>query len=254
MDTGLACGAVAVPLFVVGWRRAKRRSCVADLYIVVGEVGRYRASMDPDETIAHALNTLCERSPVIAQLIAKHGPYAPRPAASPDVFGALARAIIYQQLAGKAAASIHGRFQALMGDDGVCPAAVLGLDPEIIRSAGLSRAKRDAVVDLARHAQEGLLDLEVLQAMSDEVLIRTLCRVRGIGPWTAQMFMLFELGRLDVWPTGDLAVRKGFGLAFGHDAPPTAKALEPLGDPFVPYRSIVAWYCWRVLDTSTPKR
>ncbi|MGC6491287.1 MAG: DNA-3-methyladenine glycosylase family protein, partial [Myxococcota bacterium] len=132
--------------------------------------------------------------------------------------------------------------------------AVLATDPDAIRAAGLSRAKRDAVVDLARHAQTGHLDLTALDAMEDEALIRHLCAVRGIGPWTAQMFMMFELGRLDVWPTGDLAVRKGFGLAFGHPEAPTARALAPLGDPFRPYRSIVAWYCWRVVDTQTPSR
>ena len=99
---------------------------------------------------------------------------------------------------------------------------------------------------------DGLLDLSTLDALDDDTLTRRLCRVRGIGPWTAQMFLIFELGRLDVWPTGDLAVRKGFGQAFGHDDAPTARELKPMGDPFKPYRSMVAWYCWRVLDTAAP--
>ena len=122
----------------------------------------------------------------------------------------------------------------------------------MIRSAGLSRAKRDAIVDLTRHALDGLLDLATLDQLDDEALTRRLCQVRGIGPWTAQMFLLFELGRLDVWPTGDLAVRKGFGQMFGHDTPPTPRALRDAGEPFRPWRSIVAWYCWRLLDTPTP--
>ncbi|HCH66452.1 MAG: hypothetical protein CL927_07545 [Deltaproteobacteria bacterium] len=208
---------------------------------------------DPEQWISQALEALAQRSEVLAALIQQHGPYRPRRAAQPDVFGALARAIIYQQLAGKAAAAIHGRFVDLCGGQ-VDARTVTALDPEVIRSAGLSRAKRDAIVDLARHAQEGLLDLESLDRLDDDALTRTLCQVRGIGPWTAQMFLIFELGRLDVWPTGDLAVRKGFGLAFGHAEPPKARALKPLGEPFRPYRSIVAWYCWRVLDTDTPSK
>jgi len=206
---------------------------------------------DPRDEIPLALDELAARSDVLATLIARHGPYTPRRSAHPDVFGSLARAIVFQQLAGKAAASIHGRFADLF-EGPVTSEKVLATDPERIRSAGLSRAKRDAVIDLARHGRDGLLDLATLDRLDDEALIQSLCRVRGIGPWTAKMFLLFELGRLDVWPTGDLAVRKGFAIAFDRPAPLTARALEPEGDPFRPYRSIVAWYCWRVLDTQTP--
>ena len=204
-----------------------------------------------DDRIAKAQQALSQQSPILAILIARHGPYQPRRAASPDVFGALARAIIYQQLSGKAAATIHGRFVDLC-DGRVTADKVRSLELDLLRSAGLSRNKCAAVLDLARHAQEGLLELARMDALDDDALTRTLCRVRGIGPWTAQMFLLFELGRLDVWPTGDLAVRKGFGLAFGHSTPPTARALGPLGDPFRPHRSLVAWYCWRVVDTTVP--
>ena len=208
------------------------------------------SATDAEERVREALKELAARSSVVEALIATHGPYTPRRAASPDVFGALSRAIVYQQLAGKAASVIHGRFVALLGGD-VTPRATLELDPEHIRAAGLSRAKRDAVLDLARHCVSGALELDVLEALDDEALTRSLCRVRGIGPWTAHMFQIFTLGRLDVWPIGDLAVRRGFGRAFGRDVP-TAKDLKPLGDPFRPYRSIVAWYCWRVQDTPTP--
>ena len=211
------------------------------------------APHDPHGVVSKALEELSARSPVLASLIKAHGPYQPRRAASPDVFGALARAIIYQQLSGKAAATIHRRFAALC-DGSVVAEKVRPLDPDRIRSAGLSRAKCAAVLDLAHHASEGLLELSRLDALDDDALTRELCRVRGIGPWTAQMFLIFELGRLDVWPTGDLAVRKGFGLAFGHASPPTARQLQPLGTPFRPYRSIVAWYCWRVVDTTVPSR
>jgi DNA-3-methyladenine glycosylase II len=204
-----------------------------------------------DNVVAEALNHLAEADGVMAGLIRQHGPYKPRRAAHPDVFQSLSKAIVYQQLAGKAAGSIHRRFTDLV--PGTMTAdKVLALDPEAIRSAGLSRAKRDAVLDLARHTVAGSLELQDLESLDDDVLTGALCRVRGIGPWTAQMFLLFELGRLNVWPTGDLAVRKGFSLAFGRQPVPTARELEPLGDPFQPYRSLVAWYCWRVLDTITP--
>ena len=201
------------------------------------------------DPIPQALHELADRSVVMADLIDRHGPYEPRPTENPDVFASLARAIVYQQLAGRAAATIHERFSGLLDGD-VSPQAVLAADPEALRGAGLSRAKRDAVLDLARHAQDGLLDLAALETLDDEALVRRLCRVRGVGPWTAQMFLIFQLGRLDVWPTADLGVRRGFGLAFGHPETPTAKALEPLGDEFRPYRSIVAWYCWRVADAA----
>ena len=206
---------------------------------------------DPDGVIGDALEQLSRRSEVVARLVEAHGPYLPRRALQPDVFASLARAIIYQQLAGKAAAAIHRRFEALV-EAPMSAAEVLSLDPDTIRGAGLSRAKRDAVIDLARHTEDGSLDIDDLDRLDDEAVVRSLCRVRGIGPWTAQMFLLFELGRLDVWPTGDLGVRRGFGRAFAMSAAPSNRELEPLGDAFRPYRSIVAWYCWRVTDTPTP--
>ena len=202
--------------------------------------------------LARGLGLLSQQSPVLEQLIAQHGPYRPRRADSPDVFASLTRAIVYQQLAGKAAATIHGRFTELCGGR-VTPDRVRALALDQIRAAGLSRAKCAAVLDLARHAEEGLLVLSELESLDDATLTQRLCRVRGIGPWTAQMFLIFELGRLDVWPTGDLAVRKGFGRAFGLPAPPTPRELATAGEPFRPYRSLVAWYCWRVVDTLPPR-
>ena len=186
------------------------------------------------ENIAQALKNLAAYDTTVEYLIEKYGPYTPRRSADPDVFGSLTRSIIFQQLAGKAASSIHKRFLSLF-DGGLSPENLLAIDRERIRSAGLSNAKCNAVIDLASHARQGLLDLSALDACTDEELVDILCRVRGIGPWTAHMFMLFELGRLDVWPTGDLAVRKGYGIAFGISPAPNAKALEPLGDTYRPY-------------------
>ena len=180
-------------------------------------------------------------------LIETHGPYTPRPEANPEVFGPLARSIIYQQLAGKAAAAIYGRFEALFDGQPTANAA-LSLDPETIRSAGLSRSKRDAILSLAEFSLTAEGQIERLLTLGDKAQERALCVVRGIGPWTAQMWQLFHLGRLDIWPTLDLGVRKGFSKAFGTPAMPSSKELGPLGEPFKPYRSIVAWYCWRAAD------
>lgn len=206
----------------------------------------------PDQVIGTALRELSEKHASLAELIVQHGPYQPRPHERPDVFASLARSIIYQQLAGKAAASIHRRFIALFSGE-VCAKELLTLDIETIRSAGLSKAKATAVLDLAKYVQEGALDLTELQALDDDGLTRSLVRVRGIGPWTAQMFMLFQLGRLNVWPSGDLGVRRGFGITFCDGTTPSAREIGKLGDPFEPYRSIVAWYCWRAADTANLK-
>lgn len=179
----------------------------------------------------------------------EHGlPKRARP--SSQAFAALASSIISQQLAGKAAETIHGRFVAAIGGL-VRPEAVLGTPLDELRGAGLSGAKAASILDLAAHVEDARLHLSDLNEMSDDQIVAELIQVRGIGRWTAEMFMMFHLGRLDVWPTGDLGVRNGFGRMFRMAEPPTAKELEPLGDAFRPHRSVVAWYCWRA--TELPK-
>ena len=210
-----------------------------------------RMEDDPKDVIVEALGDLGRRNAIVANLIDEHGPYEPRATPAPDVFGALAKSIIYQQLAGKAAATIHGRFRDLF-EGPLTAEEALGIPVDAIRAAGLSKAKCKAVLDLAQFVVDGKLDAEELQGLDDDALVLSLCRVRGIGPWTAQMFLIFELGRLDVWPSADLGVRKGFCIAFGGVEVPTPRAMESLGEPFRPYRSIVAWYCWRVLDAPRP--
>jgi 3-methyladenine DNA glycosylase/8-oxoguanine DNA glycosylase len=158
--------------------------------------------------------------------------------------------IVYQQLAGRAAATIHGRFVAAVGGE-VTPATVLAASPETLAACGLSRAKAASIVDLADQVASGRIALERIGRLSDEEVVDHLVQVRGIGPWTAQMFLLDTLGRLDVWPTGDYGVRAGFGRAWGLPDTPSPKELEVLGKPFRPYRSLVAWYCWRVVDDRT---
>jgi DNA-3-methyladenine glycosylase II len=194
-----------------------------------------------------AATILAERDPVMRRLVAEAGPARVRPPTDSH-FEALVRAIVYQQLAGRAAAAIHGRLIAAL-DGQVEPVTLLSLPDETLRSVGLSGAKAASLRDLAAKVLDGtvVLDPAGLRRESDADVVARLTTVRGIGKWSAEMFLMFQLRRLDVWPTGDLGVRKGFGLAWGIPTP-TAKQLDPLGDPFRPYRSVVAWYCWRAAE------
>ena len=190
---------------------------------------------------------LAERDPVLRRLVAEAGPARLSPPTETH-FAALVRAITYQQLAGAAATAIHGRLiNALVGE--VTPERLLATPTEALRSAGLSGNKTASLQDLAAKVLDGtvVLDPHALRAESDADMVARLSTVRGIGRWTAEMFLIFQLRRLDVWPTGDLGVRTGFGLAWGIPTP-TAKELEPLGEPYRPYRSVVAWYCWRAAE------
>jgi len=194
-----------------------------------------------------AAAVLAERDPVLRRLVAEAGPARVRPSTETH-FATLVRAVVYQQLAGAAAAAIHGRLIAALGGE-VTPERLLSLPPETLRSVGLSGAKVASLQDLATKVLDGtvVLDPKGLRAQSDAEVVARLSTVRGIGKWTSEMFLMFQLRRLDVWPTGDLGVRRGFGLAWGIPTP-TAKELEPLGDPYRPYRSVVAWYCWRAAE------
>lgn len=190
---------------------------------------------------------LAGRDPVLARLMDAAGPPRLRPPLETH-FAALVRSIVYQQLGGGAASAIHARLLGALGGSPT-PELVLAAGPERLRSAGLSTAKVASMVDLAERVADGRLDLARarLRSRSDEEIVAELSSVRGIGRWTAEMFLLFQLRRLDVWPTGDLGVRRGFALAWGR-AMPSPRELEPLGDPFRPYRSVVAWYCWRACE------
>ncbi len=198
-------------------------------------------------TPGEAARQLAERDPVIARLLADAGPPS-IPASHETHLGTLVRAITYQQLAGPAARSIHGRLLAAL-DGEVTPERLLALPDEALRGAGLSGAKAASLRDLSAKVLEGTVALEPrrIARLSDDEIVTQLSSVRGIGRWTAEMFLMFQLRRLDVWPTGDLGVRRGYGLAW--DIPtPSPKQLETLGEPYHPYRSIVAWYCWRASE------
>jgi DNA-3-methyladenine glycosylase II len=196
---------------------------------------------------AAAARALAERDPAMARLVElaglpklreRHGTH----------FEALVRSIVFQQLAGPAASTIHRRFVALL-DGQVEPATVLVQSDEALRSVGLSGNKAASIRDLATKVADGtvILDPRALTRETDEEIITRLSTVRGIGRWTAEMFLLFQLRRLDVWPTGDLGVRRGYGLAHGIPMP-TPKELEQYGDAYRPYRSVAAWYCWRATE------
>ena len=193
-----------------------------------------------------AARALAAREPVIARLLEATGPPA-IPPSKRTPFEALARSITFQQLSGKAAGTIYGRFEAAVG--GVpTPDAVLATPIEELRGAGLSAAKAASIIDLAEKVVDGTLPLDRVSKLDDEELIERLVIVRGIGRWTAEMFLIFQLRRLDVWPIDDLGVRKGYGMAWGLPAMPTPKALAELGDSLRPYRSVGAWYCWRATE------
>ncbi|WP_419846695.1 DNA-3-methyladenine glycosylase family protein [Candidatus Poriferisocius sp.] len=198
-------------------------------------------------SLTEASLALGETSKVMAGLVERFGParFGPKPAVG-ERFEVLSREIAYQQLAGKAAGAIWGRVREQTPE--WVPDAVLSLGEEPLRGAGLSGAKTRAMLDLAAHCEQGSLDLARLGRLSNQEVIDQLTQVWGVGTWTAQMFLIFSLRRLDVWPVGDFGVRKGYGLAHGWTEPPTPEELEPLGDQFRPYRSVAAWYCWRATE------
>jgi DNA-3-methyladenine glycosylase II len=202
------------------------------------------------DDLAAAAAEVARRDPALGRLVDLLGPPAIRPPLE-GYFAALVRAIAFQQLAGRAAAAIHGRFLANFAE-GLTPEAVLALPEELFRSAGLSAAKTASIRDLAAKTVDGTVPLEGLEAYSDDEIVERLSKVRGIGPWTAEMFLIFQLRRPDVWPVDDFGVRKGYAIAHELSTLPKPKELAALGELYRPYRSIAAWYCWRANDTVLP--
>jgi DNA-3-methyladenine glycosylase II len=187
----------------------------------------------------------------MAELIVRSRRYNITPALSIRPFDALAESIAYQQLSGKAAATIFGRVRALYPKrKWLDPEQLLATPDETLRAAGLSRAKTAALKDLAAKTIDGTVPAgRALIRMSDDEIITRLTAVRGIGRWTVEMLLLFDLGRPDVWPVDDYGVRKGFAKTFGRRKLPTPKQLMKFGEKWRPYRSVAAWYFWRALDT-----
>jgi DNA-3-methyladenine glycosylase II len=194
---------------------------------------------------------LAAADPVVGRLIAAHGPFAMRePVEGP--FMALARASAYQQLSGKAAATIFRRFLALFGEEPLDPAAVLLLEDEQFRGAGMSRQKTAALRSLAEHFVTGDLGSHVFEEMHDEAVIERLTQVRGIGRWSAEMFLMFQLRRADILPVNDLGINRAIMKQYGLAGMPKPDEVRRVGEPWRPWASVACWYLWRSEDTSLP--
>ena len=194
-----------------------------------------------------ARRLLLRRDPVLAALIRKHGECGLAKAQRSDHFSALVRAITGQQLSTKAAATIFGRLVALM-PDGVTPAAMSSLTDEQMRAVGMSRQKISYFRDLCDKASSGVVPLDALDAMSDDEVIAALTAVKGIGRWSAEMFLMFRLHRPDVLPVDDLGIVNAVKNVYKLRKRPTAERIRKLGEAWRPYRSVASWYLWRSLD------
>ncbi|MGI8927470.1 MAG: DNA-3-methyladenine glycosylase family protein [Tepidiformaceae bacterium] len=223
-------------------------------------------TIDADAARAH----LVAADPVMARLIATAGPFTPRPEGG-DPFRSLARAIIFQQLAGAAAGAIFNRFVGLfeldpgrtglrrtdpewsaMADPFPEPAAVLALSDEQMRSAGLSRQKVASLRSLAEHFAEKRLSAELFDEWEDEEIIAHLTQVRGIGRWTAEMYLMFHLGRPDVLPVNDLGLNRAMEKLYGLSALPKTADVQRIGAPWRPWATVACWYLWRSFDVVVP--
>jgi DNA-3-methyladenine glycosylase II len=200
-----------------------------------------------NDAVAH----LKRVDPILGDVIDRAGPYLiPR---RPERFQALVRAIIFQQLAGRAAQTIFDRFVTQVGGKRFpTPAQVLAATDEMLRAAGLSRGKMAYVRDLAAHVRDRTLNFHRFAQMDDDAIIADLTRVRGIGRWTAEMFLMFNLHRPDVFPVDDLGVRNAVARLYAMSAPPPPKELREFGERWRPYRTVAAWYLWQSMSVVTP--
>ena len=202
--------------------------------------------MTGERTVWQGATRRLRDDPAFGPLVRRVGPVRLRPRRG-DAFQSLAASIVYQQLAGRAALTIHGRFVDAL-DGRVDPERVLAAPEETLRGAGLSRAKLAAIRDLAMKSISGEVPLDGLDDLDDAAVVASLTRVRGVGAWTAQMYLMFDLERPDVWPIGDLGVRAGLGRTLGLATAPDPRATELIGFGYRPWRSAVAWYCWRAIE------
>jgi DNA-3-methyladenine glycosylase II len=187
-----------------------------------------------------------KKDPILAEIIRKAGPFQMK--YHEPAFETLVRSIVFQQLSGKVASVIYGRLQAAVGAAGVTPEAILKLRPERMRKLGLSKQKTGYIRELARHTKARTVVFEDMPAMDDAAVVEHLTKVRGIGVWTAQMFLMFALRRNDVLPVGDLGIRMAIRKAYGLEELPKPAEIEKLAEPWRPWASVASWYLWRSLD------
>jgi DNA-3-methyladenine glycosylase II len=212
--------------------------------------------MPPSATVTidytRARRLLARRDPILRELMRAHGPCRLAARQHTDPFKALTRAIVGQQLSAKAAATIFSRFEALF-DTFPTPAQVLALPDDRLRGVGLSSQKLGYLRDLCRRIVEGELPLDVLDRMEDEAVIENLMQVKGIGRWTAEMFLIFRLQRPDVLPVGDLGIVRAVQRAYKLRKAPSPDRLTRIGEAWRPYRSVACWYLWASLNNEPTK-
>lgn len=204
-----------------------------------------------DDPFHAAATEIASRDPAMRRAVTEIGPPDLRPPLD-GYFAALVRAITFQQLAGAAARAIHARVLATM-PDGPDPRALLAVPEADLRAAGLSGAKTASVRDLAARIIDGTIPVDGLERHTDEDIIARLSSVRGIGRWTAEMFLIFQLRRIDVWPVDDLGVRRGFARIHTMPGLPGRREMSAAAERYRPYRSVVAWYCWRAVERPEPR-
>jgi len=200
-------------------------------------------------TYRAAITHLKRIDPVLAAIIDAVGPCRIKVATDGTHYGALTRSIVFQQLSGKAAGTILGRFNALYPESSPTPEAVLATSDEQLRAVGLSRQKIGYMRDLSAKVLSGELPLDAVHAMDDDDLITHLVQVKGIGRWTAQMFLMFQLGRRDVLPELDLGIQNAVRKAYRMRKRPTPKQLKKIGAKWSPHATVASWYLWRSLET-----
>ena len=196
-----------------------------------------------------SIDFLKSACPQMAGVIRQKGTFQLKVSRNRDLFTSLAGSIAYQQLSGKAAATIYGRFEALFDDNAPSAPVAVNMTVQTLRSVGLSNSKAMSIIDLAEHVCSGSLPgARKMAELDDTAVIDSLCRVRGIGPWTAQMHLIFALGRPDIMPATDLGIQKGVQHTYNLPALPKPDQVMEVTGHLAPYRSVASWYFWRVAD------
>jgi DNA-3-methyladenine glycosylase II len=209
--------------------------------------------VSPVKASSKAIASLRDADPVMARLIEQNGAVVRRDLKRErpgDAYGTLVRAIVGQQLSTRAAATIFGRVRDLFGGHTPTPKQLLKVAPDKLRAAGLSRAKVDYLRDLAQHVEDGALELELLPELPDEEVAEQLTAIKGLGQWTADMFLMFHLGRPDILPVGDQGIRRAIQVEYGLRKLPDAKRMRKIAKPWQPYRTLACLYLWSSLDNT----